>query len=100
MTCDPAYSANFVGTETENKSINLKDIIISIEKEKGQNILTGNDGLVNAINDDFFKCYLGHVPNILDERSLEDFPVNTDLPKITNVPNDIKLIPSWDIVQQ
>ena len=100
VTCDPAYSANFVGTETENKSINLKDIIISIEKEKGQNILTGNDGFVNAINDDFFDCYLNHVPKILDKRSLEDFPVNTDLPKITNVPNDIKLIPSWDIVQQ
>ena len=100
VTCDPAYSANFVGTETENKSINLKDIIISIEKEKGQNILTGNDGFVNAINDDFFDCYLNHVPKILDKRSLEDFPVNTDLPKITDVPNDIKLIPSWDIVQQ
>ena len=36
VTCDPAYSADFVGTETENKSINLKDIIISIEKEEGQ----------------------------------------------------------------
>lgn len=101
VTCDPAYSADFVGTETENKSINLKDIIISIEEEEGQNILTGNDGLVNAINDDFFDCYMTiHIPDILEKRSLEDFPVNTSLPKITDVPNNIKLIPFWDIAQQ
>ena len=100
VICDPAYSANFVGTETENKSINLKDIIISIEEEEGQKILTDNAAFVEAIGD-FFTCTTyGHTPAALDDRSLEDFPVNTDLPKITNVPNDIKLIPSWDIVPQ
>lgn len=100
VTCDPAHSADFVGTETEHKSINLKDIIISIEEEEGQKILTDNAAFVEAIGD-FFTCTTyGHTPAALDDRSLEDFPVNTNLPKITNVPNDIKLIPSWDIVPQ